>query len=104
MKTIQTTFHVLGRAGILLAFFLLLASLACPVTASTCHPGYVVPTYSGSFQYTPTFSTILTTNPSIAAMNINPSTPGTITFNKPSFGASFSGSFMNGKTFTSCGW
>jgi hypothetical protein len=84
-----------SRAGaISIAVLIVLVFMAIPVSASTCHPGFVVIRPSSSFQYSqPSFSSIITTSP---ALNQGSG----VQFSQPAFSRSAPGFLINGKAYT----
>jgi hypothetical protein len=83
------------RAGaISIAVLVVLVFIAIPVSASTCHPGFVVIRPSSSFQYSqPSFSSVITTSP---ALNQGSG----VQFSQPALSRSAPGYILNGKTYS----
>jgi len=84
-----------SRAGaISIAMLVVLVFMAIPVSASTCHPGFVVTLPSSSFQYSqPSCSSIITTSPAI-------NQGSAVQFSQPAFSRSEPGYLLNGKMYS----
>ena len=82
------------RVVTVIAILIALIFMAAPVSASACHPGFVVIYPSSSFQFSqPSFSGIVITSP---ALNQG----GTIQFSRPTLSSSAPGFLIKGKAYT----
>jgi hypothetical protein len=92
MKKSQVSY---GGVATIVAILVVVVCMITPVSASTCHPGFVTITPSSSWQYTqPSFSSIIATSP---ALNQG----STIQFSRPSFSSTAPDFITSGKGYIS---
>jgi len=94
MKDYKVKLQSYGRFATIVAIFVVLLFMIAPVSASTCHPGFVVITPSSSWHYTqPSLSSTIGTGPALS--------PGSsIQFSRPSYSSTAPGFISSGKVYT----
>lgn len=95
MKNGKEKLQSYGRVATAVAILIVLSFVITPVSASTCHPGFVKITPSYSFQYSqPSFSSVIGTSPGL-------NQGSAIQFTRPTFTSTAPDFTSNGKGYTS---